>query len=205
MDLCRRPCIADAARVTDSFALLDQPRRPWLDDEALREVFHRHAAAQHPDAPEGDAAAFAELNAAFAILRDPVPRLRHLLALEDPAALQRATPIPPDLADLFSTVATARQAILSFITRRSAATSALARALLAGDEATVRTKAATARAALDTARAQALAELHALDAGWITENPKPIAVLTALYGRFAFLEKWDGQLREAALALDLGR
>jgi curved DNA-binding protein CbpA len=185
--------------VTDFFALLEQTRRPHLDEAALRDIFHRRAALLHPDAPGGDAAAFAELNSAFATLRDPVPRLRHLLALEDPGALGRTTPIPPDLASLFPIVGAARAAVVAFVARRAAATSALARALLTGDEASVRGTAATARALLDTARAEGLEELRVLDTAW--PAPEARAGLPALYSRFAFLEKWDAQLREASLSL----
>jgi curved DNA-binding protein CbpA len=185
--------------VTDYFALLDQPRRPWLDDAALRDAFHRRAAELHPDAPTGDGAAFAELNAAYATLRDPVPRLRHLLALEEPAALTRPTPIPADLSELFPVVGAARQVMVGFTTRRAAASSAVARALIAGEEAGVRSTATAARNALDASRERALEELRAIDAQW--SAPEARAALAALHGRLAFLEKWDAQLREAALPL----
>jgi len=49
--------------MTDYFALLEQPRAPWLDPAELKEVFHRKTLEQHPDAgaagPEND---FAKLN-----------------------------------------------------------------------------------------------------------------------------------------------
>ena len=182
----------------DYFALMEQPRRPWLDEAALRDAFHRLAAALHPDAHTGDAEKFAELNAAFSTLRDPVKRLRHWLELESPDALQRPTVIPPDLAELFPVIGAARQALLDFAARRRAATTALSRALLAGDEAKVRATADCARTALDAARTNAIEGLHALDAG------SPPEVLAALHGRFAFLEKWDAQLREAALQVEIG-
>ena len=35
--------------MSDSFALLEKPRRPWLDPEELKESFHRLTAAAHPD------------------------------------------------------------------------------------------------------------------------------------------------------------
>jgi len=189
----------DAAHMTDYFALLDQPRRPWLDDATLRDAYHRRAAALHPDAPTGDGPAFAVLNTAFATLRDPVPRLRHLLALEEPEALTRPTPIPADLGELFPVVGAARQMMVGFTARRAAASSAVARALLAGEEATVRSTAAAARSALDASRARALGELRALDAHWPALEAR--AALAALHGRFSFLEKWDAQLREAGVGL----
>lgn len=183
----------------DYFALLEQPRQPWPDDAALRDAFHRLAATQHPDARTGDADGFANLNAAFTTLSDPVKRLRHWLELEHPDALHRATVIPPDLAELFPVIGAARQALLDFAARRRNATTALSLALLAGDEARVRANADTARAALDAARERAVESLRTLDAA--RSAPEALA---ALHGRFAFLEKWDAQLREAALQVEIG-
>src|SRR5262249_20990111 len=76
--------------MADYFALLDEPRRPWLDPEALKVKFHALAATVHPDrlhrAPEGEKQAanqrYAELNAAYQCLREPTARLHHLLELE---------------------------------------------------------------------------------------------------------------------------
>ena len=76
--------------MADYFALLDEPRRPWLDPEILKDKFHALAATVHPDRvhrasePEKQEAnqRYAELNAAYRCLREPTKRLRHLLELE---------------------------------------------------------------------------------------------------------------------------
>ena len=76
--------------MTDYFALLDEPRRPWLEPEALKTKFLKLAAEIHPDRKHGagkieKAAAnrsYAELNAAFNCLAEPKLRLLHLLELE---------------------------------------------------------------------------------------------------------------------------
>src|ERR1041385_4996185 len=74
----------------DNFALLNEPRRPWLDPEAVQAKFIALSSELHPDrvhqsSAEEQAAAqqrFTMLNAACQCLRDPRQRLRHLLELE---------------------------------------------------------------------------------------------------------------------------
>ena len=39
--------------MTDHFATLGEPRRPWLDAEALKEKFHRLSGTVHPDRVHG--------------------------------------------------------------------------------------------------------------------------------------------------------
>ena len=75
--------------MTDYFALFQEPRRPWLEPEALKATFLALAAAAHPDKqPAADPAEklkasrrYAELNAAYHCLTEPKLRLLHLLEL----------------------------------------------------------------------------------------------------------------------------
>ena len=180
----------------DHFAVLAQPRRPWLDPEALRESFHRAAAQHHPDAAGGGDARFAALNAAHTILREPATRLRHLLALEAPELLARPAQIPPALAELFMQLAGHRRALDGFLQKESAAASPLARALLAAEKSALLRTLETALAQLDAAHAAALAELRALDAAWDAHDSVALENLSSLQARFAFLTKWTAQLRE---------
>lgn len=68
----------------DAFAIMGLPRQPALDAIELKETFRQAAARLHPDSPDGNTAAFHDLNEAFAILRDPARRLRHLVELTFP-------------------------------------------------------------------------------------------------------------------------
>lgn len=88
--------------MTDAFALLQLPRRPWLDTDEVRAAFQRLAASAHPDR-SGSTADFTELTRAYETLRDPAPRLRHFLALEQPGLA--AGEVPADLVDWFPRVA----------------------------------------------------------------------------------------------------
>jgi len=186
----------------DHFAALDQPRRPWLDDSALKECFHRASAAWHPDvAGSGDAARFAAASAAYSALRDPVGRLRHLLELEAPGHLARPSAIPADSADLFMRLAEFRQALNAFQKKAGAATNALARALLAADREALAQRANALHDELEAAHDAALIELRALDAGWEPRAADAPERLAALLQRFAYLSKWRAQLGESLFQL----
>lgn len=88
--------------MTDAFALLQLPRRPWLDAGEVRAAFQRLAATTHPDR-FGSTTAFVELTRAYETLRDPAQRLRHFLALEQPGL--GAGEMPADLVEWFPGVA----------------------------------------------------------------------------------------------------
>ena len=182
----------------DAFALFNLPRRPWLDAADLREEFHRRSATLHPDAG-GNADDFAQLNAAHQTLREPAARLRHLLELEAPEILAQSQQIPPALADRFMRVGTARQSAASFLAKHRAASSPLARALLAAEHNAQTQALDTALADLEAAQADALSRLRDLDAEWHDHLPE----LARLQAELSYFEKWTAQLRETHLALSL--
>src|SRR5476651_643539 len=101
--------------MSDYFALLNEPRRPWLDADSLKQKFLALSANAHPDkihsASESDKSAagkqFAELNAAYNCLLEPKSRLLHLLELELGAKPRDIQQIPAALADLFAEIAAA--------------------------------------------------------------------------------------------------
>ena len=184
----------------DPFAILLQPRRPWLDLESLKEHFHRQTAKHHPDVSGGeDDGHFAALNAAYAVLRDPASRLRRLLELEAPERLAPSREIPPALADLFMGIAGFRQALDVFRKKEAASSSALARALLAGERLALSHQGDAVRASLESAYDIAIEALRAIDADW-AKDPRPsdtLERLAALYHHCAYLSKWRSQLTEA--------
>ena len=86
----------------DYFALLDQPRAPWLDLDELKEHYHQKTLLLHPDAqsnqPSGEAnVMFANLNEAYQVLQDPKRRLLHLLTLAGAAPSSTNQIIPQQL------------------------------------------------------------------------------------------------------------
>lgn len=194
--------------MTDYFALLGEPRRPWLDAERVKETFHRLSREQHPDqqnaAASGD---FAELNAAQATLRDPKARLRHLLALEYPhVAVSGPASVPAALSELLFPTHALLQKIDAFLARQAAASGALARALLAGEQFALREEAETRLGELEALHATLLAELQTFDAERWAIVPRPPDAETALLGfyhGFAYLARWIEQFRERLFRLSV--
>ena len=187
----------------DFFALLGEPRRPWLDPEQIKDTFHRLSRTEHPDQQAGEHADFARLNQAQATLRDPKLRMRHLLELEYPEVrLSGPSGVPAGLADLFVGVHELLRQTDAILAKKSAATSALAKALLAREEHATREKVETTLGQLDTLHAAATAELQAFDARWTGSHPpETAATLHDFYQRFAYLSRWLEQLRERLFQL----
>jgi curved DNA-binding protein CbpA len=184
----------------DHFATLGQPRRPWLAPEELKETFHRATATTHPDVT-GEHGASAELNAAFATLRDPSARLKHLLELEHPEILGRNSNVPAALAETFLRLATLRRAVDAFIEQQSAAASPLAQALHASERFTLQHDVEKEQRLLEASLARCLEQLQALDAAWAARTPETIQLAAALQQELAYLAKWSWQLRECLFQL----
>ena len=188
--------------MTDHFAILAQPRRPWLHAEALKDSFHRASLQEHPDVAGGSGENAAAINAAYAVLRDPATRLRHLMALEWPDSAPSPAAITAALADYFGRIATLRQTGAVLAKKEAAAQSPLARALLAGDRAAHRRDLQAALTELEAAEAAAQADLRAIDAAWDRRDNATPALLAAVQQQFSFLAKWQAQIREDLFKLE---
>lgn len=201
----------------DYFALLGEPRRPWLDPESLKKKFLALSSAAHPDrvhstTSEEKAAAnkqFAELNTAFNCLREPKDRLRHLLELELGAKPNDLQEIPPDLADLFLQVAGLRQAAIQFLAERAKADSPVVRVQFfeRSQEWIDRLNAMQRR--LNGQQSAVLASLQALDGEWQRAGERPsdraglLAQLEKIWRLLSFHSRWSLQLQEAIVQLAL--
>ncbi len=182
---------------TDAFALLGLPRRALLSVDEVRAAFQKAAAAVHPDGAGDDAeraartAQFAELNEAQATLTSLPQRLRHLLSLEFPEAAAVRTGVVMDgaMMELFSAVAAAVQRAAAAQSRKQKAATALAKAMLAGEEMEARESLEAASRLVEAARAALEAELS----GYETD----VEQLRSCAARAGFLEKWQAQLRAA--------
>jgi len=185
----------------DAFDLLGLPRRPWLDEADVRAAFQRAAARAHPDAETSTSKDFAELTKAYQTIRYPAFRLKHLLALETTAAPQAAG-LPPELISLFPSIAKVRETVDRWSQRRRGAASALERAIVESELPGIRQAATSLCDQIEGVMDGVLDELRTLDAAWPSIESLP--ALAALQVRFSFLEKWQSQLREALLRLDIG-
>jgi curved DNA-binding protein CbpA len=202
-------------RVTDYFALLNEPRRPWLDADALKEKFLKLAATIHPDkqhvANEADLNTanrnYAELNAAYHCLLEPKPRLLHLLELELGAKPKDVQQIPATLADLFAEVATACQNVDVFLAEKSQTTSPLLQVQLFERAQQWIERLIPLQKKLGGVREQLTGELKSLDDAWTKADgaarQKTLKNLEEIYRWFSYFNRWNGQIQERIAKLSL--
>lgn len=203
--------------MTDYFALLDQPRRPWLDPDSLKGRFLALSAELHPDRvhgagePEKAAAArrYLELNSAFNCLREPKDRLRHLLELELGRKPKELQEIPADLADLFVEVAQLCRQANAFLVERAGVSSPLLRVGLFERGQQWADRLAAMQRRLGARQELLVRELQKLDAAWQETQGNAFARAPLLRGLedihrlLSFYARWNSQIQEAILQLAL--
>ena len=199
--------------MTDYFALLNEPRRPWLDADALKQKFLVLSATAHPDKihsagdTEKSAAAksFAELNAAYTCLAEPKSRLLHLLELELGAKPKDIQQIPAALADLFAEVAMTCRSTDLFLTEKAKATSPLIQVQLFERGQEWVEKLNTLQQKLNALRESLVTGLQSLDAQWLaqdaTTRPEILRQLEEHYRLFGYLNRWHNQIHERVVQL----
>jgi DnaJ-domain-containing protein 1 len=195
--------------VMDHFALLAEPRRPWLDAEALKSKFHTLSAEVHPDrvheaAPDEKLAAqqrYTDLNAAFQCLREPRTRLRHLLELELGAKPSDLTNVPEDLMNLFFAVGKQLRETDALLTEKATATSPLLQVELFERAQVAVGPLRELQEQIVARRDLLLAQLKAVDARWETTSPRPTDELLTIWRWLSFYDRWLGQLHERVAQL----
>jgi hypothetical protein len=175
----------------DCFALLDLPRSAHLDDAELRERYHA-LVRERIDAATGGGDVGQALHRAYEILADPVLRLRHLLRLVAPDRKSGGAALSADLMGLFSEVGTVLQRADQLLGRLGQTSSALGRALLAGEEAEVQLALQGVLSQLTEAWDAEIESLPHLG----IEDP---IVIEAALGRLRVLQKWKGEVQTRLL------
>lgn len=188
--------------MADCFALLSLPAQAALDEAALDHAYLQATKTAHPDQAGGDAERSAELNAALETLRNPVTRLKHLIETRSSLGW-RAIPLEPGLMSLFEKLGPLLQATAAFLARKQAATSALARALLASEEMQLREALENLNESIEVEWQRLEAALPVWDAHAAVTDEAGWAELQALQAKFAYLAKWRAQIRERLLGLML--
>jgi hypothetical protein len=201
--------------VTDYFSLLNEPRRPWLDADLIRQKFLALSAGAHPDkihsATKAEKSAatkkFAELNVACNCLAEPKSRLLHLLELELGAKPKDVQQIPDALAGLFAEVATTCRDAGSFLAEKTKATSPLLQVRLFEQAQEWVEKLNALQKKLADLRGQLLAELKSLDEKWINSDTeaqkKLLGNIEGLYRLFSYFNRWSSQIQEFVVQLSL--
>lgn len=197
----------------DNFALLNEPRRPWLETDLLRQKFLTLSGSVHPDKihsasdDEKSVAAkkFAELNAAYNCLAEPKSRLLHLLELEWGTKPKDIQQIPAALADLFAEVANNCRSVDSFLAEKAKVTSPLLLVQLFERGQDWVEKLNGLQRKLNELRAKLLSELKSLDAQWISGDTvlrkEILPKLEELYRLFGYFNRWNNQIQERVVQL----
>ena len=196
----------------DCFALLGEPRRPWLDPESLKQKFLTLSAQLHPDrvhnaGPDDKAAAqqrFTELNAAFNRLRDPKERLAHLLQLELGARPKDVQRIPEELIAVFSEVNQACRDADTLLVEKRRTTSPLLQVQLFERSQDCAERLIPLLQKMNAKREALVAEIEEIDADWNgADRASALQRLEEVYRRLSFFTRWSDQLRERNLQFTL--
>ena len=201
--------------MTDNFALLNEPRRPWLDAGLLKQKFLALASDAHPDrvhnSGESEKAEvtkrYAQLNAAYNCLAEPKSRLLHLLELELGAKPKDIQQIPAALADLFAEVANNCRNVDGFLAEKTKATSPLVQVQLFERGQDWVGKLNVLQKKLNDLRENLNGKLKSLDAQWISADTAArreiLPKLEELYRLFGYFNRWSNQIQERAVQLSL--
>jgi curved DNA-binding protein CbpA len=195
---------------------LNEPRRPWLEEEALKTKFLSISTSAHPDkaltagVDERKSAEqrYAELNAAYQCLRDPRERVKHLLELELGTKPQQVQRIPGELMDCSLAVAQLCRQVDTFLAEKATKTSPMLQIPLFERGQEWREKVERLQNRILPQREQLLIELKGLDSLWISsvahegdERNRLLRRLEELGALFSYFDKWRAQLQERLVQL----
>ena len=203
--------------MSDHFAPLNSPRRPWLDAEVLKQRFHDMSGEVHPDrahdaTPEAKAVLqrrFAEVNAAHQCLREAKSRVRHLLELELGQAPGNVKSIPGEMTEWFMEIGAVCREVDAFLAKKESQDSPLLQAVLMGEGMELNDKVTELHGRLRSELAKVDAELQSLGPAWKALDGEtdgraeklPLARLESLGQRLGFWVKWSAQLAERSSRL----
>jgi curved DNA-binding protein CbpA len=197
----------------DHFALLGQPRQPWLEADSLKAAFLEKSASLHPDrvqaiTTEEKAAAtgrFTELNAAYNCLREPRERLLYLLELESGAPPANVQSIPADSMDLFMEGGQICRQADQFLATKARTSAPLLQAQWFEQALEWTARLQKLQERIHLRRDQLLAELREMNAVWNAAPPAPSAVragtlplrrLEEMARTLSYIARADAQIQE---------
>ncbi len=199
--------------MTDYFALLNEPRRPWLDAEVLKTKFLALTGEVHPDrfhnAGEAEKAAanerYTELNGAYQTLRSTKERLLHLLTLESGVKPKEIQSIPAGAMELFVAVGQICKQLDYFLLEKGKMQSPIVKAQLFQRSLEWTDEVQSLQESLREQQVALETELQAMNAAWEKApaiggveraGALPLGRLEDIYRSFSYLNKWTTQLQE---------
>jgi len=193
--------------MTDYFALLDEPRRPWLDAETLKQKFLALSAEVHPDRVHGATAQekksanerYTQLNAAYQCLSNPRDRVRYLVELElgrKPDDLDR---VPDQLMDSFMSVAEILREADKFLREKEKTVSPLLQVRLFERAQTFVERLGEIEKIVAASREKVIRELQALN----DAETLPLQRLEEIYRLLGYYDRWLKQIQERRMRLSI--
>jgi len=204
--------------MTDCFALLNEPRLPWLDSEELKAKFLTLSAQVHPDrvhnASEEEKSEanrrYAELNAAYNCLRQPKERLLHLLEIERGARPQDVQRIPPGTMDLFVQIGQLCREVDNFLAERNKAVSPLVKVQLFQQAMEWTDKLNALQRVVNATREELCGELREMNSRFEAAPPVgtaervsalPLERVEQIYRVLSYVARWTEQIQERIVQL----
>ncbi len=203
--------------MSDYFALLGEPRRPWLDPEKLKKKFLTQSSAAHPDRVHGGTEAekrsaqerYAELNRAYQALRNPKERLQHIFELETGAKPQQVQQVPAELMEFFFIVAQLFKQTDLFLAEKAKTSSPMLQVRLFETAQDWIEKLKAIQQMLGSRQQGLAAELRRIDEHWAAQERGDsrrddlLRQLEELYRLFSYYAKWEAQVQERIVQLSL--
>ncbi len=204
---------------TDFFALLEEPRRPWVEVEPLKAKFLALSSRVHPDrlhnASDSDKLLatdrYSALNAAYNCLRETKERLGHLLELELEAKPGNVQKIPSASMDLFMEIGNTFREVDVFLAQKAKITSPLIKVQTfeKGMEWTDRLNGVQKR--INGSRDEFCNELRGMNAVWESAPSEgaarvevlPLGRLEEIYRGVSFIARWTEQIQQRIVHLSL--
>ena len=204
--------------MTDYFALLNEPRRPWSDPDSLKAKFLALSAEMHPDRAHGESETtkrvaherYTELNSAYNCLREPKDRLLHLLQLESGKKPKEVQEIPPVAVELFLEVARVCREVDLFLARGATVTSPLLKVQVFERSQEWTDELNALQQQINSRRDELLEDLKEMDTGWEKvagagaaerQQSLPLDRLEQVYRALSFVARWTSQIQERVVQL----
>lgn len=186
----------------DAFERLGLVRSAALEEERLQTAYARASREAHPDHGGSEVVA-AAVNEAYETLRSPELRLRHLLEVAGPeeARSWRTVPLDEGMMKVFSKLGAALQNANATVAKMGGVSSALAKALLAKQTLLVREELEEIGFSVADSRGQLERGLVGIDERIAAGDGLVWKDLAVLQAKFAYLGRWQRQIREALLHL----
>jgi hypothetical protein len=193
----------------DYFALLDEPRKPWIDTGLLKDKFMEMSARYHPDkfpqaTPEEReriSARYAELNAAYQCLSHTRDRLLHLIELETgkpPSDVQR---IPPGTSNLFMQIGQTCAQAAAFLEKQPQTDSPILKAKRFVEQMEWTDKLTDFQNQLQEISDKLEEELKRMNTDMENGAPLPLERLEEIYRSTSYINRWTDQIREKIVQL----